>query len=33
LKETIERAWEEAGLLTFNALLRQGLSRPVREEL
>jgi hypothetical protein len=27
LKEGIERAWEEAGLLTFNALLRQELAR------
>jgi hypothetical protein len=25
LKEQIERAWEEAGLLTFNALLRREL--------
>jgi hypothetical protein len=25
LKEAIERAWEAAGLLTFNALLRRGL--------
>jgi hypothetical protein len=25
LKEEIEGAWEEAGLLTFNALLRRGL--------
>jgi hypothetical protein len=25
LKEEIERAWEDAGLLTFNGLLRQGL--------
>jgi hypothetical protein len=28
LKEEIERAWEEAGLLTFNALLRRELARP-----
>jgi hypothetical protein len=28
LKERIERAWEEAGLLTFNALLRRELARP-----
>jgi hypothetical protein len=28
LKEQIERAWEEAGLLTFNALLRRELARP-----
>jgi hypothetical protein len=28
LKIKIERAWEEAGLLTFNAVLRHGLSRP-----
>jgi len=27
LKEEIERAWEEAGLLTFNGLLRRELSR------
>ena len=27
LKEEIERAWEEAGLLTFNALLRRELAR------
>ena len=27
LKEQIERAWEEAGLLTFNALLRRELAR------
>ena len=27
LKERIERAWEEAGLLTFNALLRRELAR------
>ncbi len=27
LKEKIERAWEHAGLVTFNAVLRQGLSR------
>ncbi len=27
LKEDIERAWESAGLLTFNALLRRGLNR------
>lgn len=27
LKEDIERAWEEAGLLTFNALLRRELAR------
>ncbi|HWG48014.1 MAG TPA: hypothetical protein VN688_34945 [Gemmataceae bacterium] len=27
LKEQIERAWEEAGLLTFNALLRHELAR------
>jgi hypothetical protein len=27
LKEQIERAWEEAGLLTFNGLLRQELAR------
>ncbi len=27
LKEEIERAWEEAGLLTFNALLRRELGR------
>jgi hypothetical protein len=26
LKEQIERAWEAAGLLTFNALLRRGLA-------
>lgn len=26
LKEQIERAWEEAGLLTFNALLRRELA-------
>lgn len=26
LKEEIERAWEEAGLLTFNALLRRELA-------
>jgi hypothetical protein len=26
LKEQIEHAWEEAGLLTFNALLRRELS-------
>ena len=29
LKEDIERAWEEAGLLTFNALLRRELARKV----
>jgi hypothetical protein len=28
LKVRIERALEESGLLTFNAVLRQGLSRP-----
>ena len=28
LKEHIERAWEDAGLLTFNSLLRRELSRP-----
>jgi hypothetical protein len=28
LKEQIERAWEEAGLLTFNALLRRELAQP-----
>ena len=28
LKERIERAWEEAGLLTFNALLRRALEKP-----
>jgi hypothetical protein len=27
LKEQIERAWEEAGLLTFNGLLRRELAR------
>ena len=27
LKERIERAWEDAGLLTFNALLRRELAR------
>ncbi len=27
LKEEIERAWEEAGLLTFNGLLRRELAR------
>jgi hypothetical protein len=27
LKEDIERAWEEAGLLTFNGLLRRELAR------
>ena len=27
LKEQIERAWEDAGLLTFNALLRRELAR------
>jgi len=27
LKEEIEHAWEEAGLLTFNALLRRELAR------
>ncbi len=27
LKECIERAWEEQGLLTFNALLRRGLEK------
>jgi len=27
LKEEIERAWEEAGLLTFNELLRRELAR------
>lgn len=27
LKEEIERAWEQAGLLTFNALLRRELAR------
>jgi hypothetical protein len=27
LKEQIERAWEEAGLLTFNGLLRRELGR------
>ncbi len=27
LKERIERAWEEAGLLTFNALLRRELEK------
>lgn len=27
LKEKIEHAWEDAGLLTFNALLRQDLNR------
>jgi hypothetical protein len=27
LKEQIERAWEEAGLLTFNALLRRELEK------
>jgi hypothetical protein len=27
LKEQIERAWEDAGLLTFNGLLRQELER------
>jgi hypothetical protein len=27
LKERIERAWEEAGLLTFNGLLRRELAR------
>jgi hypothetical protein len=28
LKDEIERAWEAAGLLTFNALLRRGLDGP-----
>ena len=28
LKEQIERVWEQAGLLTFNALLRRELARP-----
>jgi hypothetical protein len=27
LKEQIESAWEEAGLLTFNGLLRRELAR------
>lgn len=27
LKEEIERAWEQAGLLTFNGLLRRALTR------
>ncbi|HEY7330003.1 MAG TPA: hypothetical protein VH592_20375 [Gemmataceae bacterium] len=29
LKEEIERAWEEAGLVTFNGLLRRELARKV----
>jgi hypothetical protein len=28
LKEKIERAWEEAGVLTFNGLLREALKQP-----
>lgn len=29
LKEEIERAWEDAGLLTFNGLLRRALARKI----
>jgi hypothetical protein len=30
LKEAIERAWEDAGLVTFNKLLRDGLEKQTR---
>jgi hypothetical protein len=32
LKEKIERAWEKAGLRTFNSLLRDGLDKPGPEQ-
>lgn len=30
LKEQIESVWQEAGLLTFNGLLRRELAKPIR---